>query len=665
MSIVKMSKIKLMGVNAYKESILNALYKTGCVELSETEEFADTVRVPQNAEEQEISRKYAVLVKTAEFFSVSAERSKGKPYTKDLPADKNYFIPIEDFIRAEKKAGAAFKTAEFIERAEQALAEIRAERVKTSNVIAQLAPYLGVKEKLSDFKNTKTVAVFLGTIKKENVGALAESLSDTAEAQLDVLSEENLSVVAVYAHFSAERAVSQALSAAGFTACPFSFDKTAKAETEELSSALIALNKKEEEVYESVCKRAGELKDVRILCDYYAFILEKIKCANGFSCTGKTFILEGFLPTDSIPQVENAVRKVTGAVITEFSEPEKGEKVPTLLKNSFPVRQAEFITDMYSTPEYREIDPNKSVFFFFMLFMGLIMADIGYGLIMIAAGLALACRIKTDNGARKLWFNVAMGGVFAIAFGILFNSLFGFSVLPFTLLPSPVPSENNPFGLMTILLGCLALGVLQIAFGYFMKALNNFKQGDIAGGIFEGLTWVLFFIGFIFAAFNFLIGYLMPELTLDAGVKSFFDAATMPGLITVAVTVTLAAITAGRKEKGFGKITKGFGAVYGLINIFSDVLSYARLFGLMLSGMIIAQTFNDIGMGMFGSPVGYAIGGLIMLIGHTFNLAMGVLGAYIHDSRLQYIEYFGKFYTGEGDKFRPIGSDLKYVYVTR
>ena len=128
----------------------------------------------------------------------------------------------------------------------------------------------------------------------------------------------------------------------------------------------------------------------------------------------------------------------------------------------------------------------------------------------------------------------------------------------------------------------------------------------------------------------------------------------------------LAAATAGRAEKGFGKVSKGFGAIYGLINIFSDILSYARLFGLMLSGMIIAKTFNDIGSGLFASGIiGYVFGGAVILIGHTFNLAMGVLGAYIHDSRLQYIEFFGKFYTGEGNKFSPIGSDMKYVYVVK
>ncbi|MDY6367170.1 MAG: V-type ATPase 116kDa subunit family protein, partial [Clostridia bacterium] len=120
-------------------------------------------------------------------------------------------------------------------------------------------------------------------------------------------------------------------------------------------------------------------------------------------------------------------------------------------------------------------------------------------------------------------------------------------------------------------------------------------------------------------------------------------------------------------EKGFGKFSKGFGAVYGLINIMSDILSYARLFGLMLSGMIIAQTFNyKLGLPMIqGGGIGIPLGVIIIIIGHVFNLAMNVLGAYIHDSRLQYIEFFGKFYTGEGEKFTPFGSQFDYIYLTK
>ena len=669
MSIVAMSKIKLMGINAHKEKILNALYKTGCVELTETEVFADTFRLSCDDDSVGLAAKYDEIGRAIDFYSDVIENSKAKPYyPKDGEKYKNFFISYEDFIRSQEKAEKVDKTAKTAREYMEWLSYSKSERAKLNNLIINISPYLPVKGKFSDFCDTKSTKSFFGTVKQDSVAVISEKLAELEATDFSVLYSGQTSVILVVAYNADADAALEILSDYEFSPCPYKFDCSAKEKIAEINASLKNFDEKEEEIYKTVCENAADIKDLKILYDFYGFSLEKEKQAENFSCTNSTFILEGFVPTEKTEEVKSAVSMVSDATFIEFSEPDKGDTVPTLLKNSFAVRQTEFITDMYSTPNYNEKDPNKAVFFFFMLFMGVIMADIGYGFIMIALGLFLAGRIKVDNGTRRLWYNIAIGGIFAIIFGVLFNSLFGISVLPFTLLPSPVPSEGGQTGLMTILLGCLALGILQIAFGYFMKALNLFKSGDIAGGIFDGICWVLFFIGFVFAAFNFLIDYLMPDAfaVMDEGVKNFFDAATMPGLIVMLSALLLAAVTAGRAEKGFGKVSKAFGAIYGLINIFSDILSYARLFGLMLSGMIIAKTFNDIGLGLFASGVvGYIFGGVVILIGHTFNIAMGVLGAYIHDSRLQYIEFFGKFYTGEGNKFTPIGSDMKYVYVVK
>ena len=669
MAIVEMSKIKLMGVNAHKEKILNALYRTGCVELTEPEEFTDTFRVSLSESIEETTAIHDEIGRVIDFYADIIEKSKNKSYCpKNANVFGNFFVSYDEFIRSADKKNAVQKTVQKASGFIGELSQIKSETAKLVNLNNGLTPYLAVSEKFGDFSDTKTTKVFFGTVSKDEISKIKEAISELDAVNLTVLSENQVSVVLVLAHYEQAQATGDILSASGFVACPYKFDCTAKEKISENEDKIKVFSEREEQIYREVCESVEAVKELQVLYDYYGFILEKEKEKENFSCTAATFILEGFVPTEKAGDVENAVHMVSDAVIMEITAPKEDEPVPTLLKNNFIVRQTEFVTDMYSTPNYKEKDPNRAVFFFFMLFMGVIMADIGYGIIMIAAGLFLAGRIKVDNGARRLWYNIAIGGFFAILFGVLFNSLFGVSVLPFTVLPSPVPSEGGQTGLMTILLGCLALGVLQIAFGYFMKALNLFRSGDIAGGIFDGLCWVLFFIGFVFASFNFLIDYLMPAAfeTMNAGVKNFFDTAATPGLIVMLAALLLASVTAGRSEKGFGKVSKSFGAVYGLISIFSDILSYARLFGLMLSGMIIAKTFNDIGSGLFASGViGYVFGGAVILIGHTFNLAMGVLGAYIHDSRLQYIEFFGKFYTGEGNKFRPIGSDLKYVYITK
>lgn len=671
MSVVEMSKIKLLGLSYNEEKILNALHKTGCVELKDTPEIDNTEIAAENKDKEEFIAKYDRAKRSVEFITENIEKSKGKEYyPKDTSALGNFFVSYEEFMSVWKKEDEIFGAVEKSEEYSAELLSNRSDKMKLINLKAQLEVYKYVNEKFSVFSDTAKTKVFLGTLKQENVLSVKVFLADFPLTEIQVLSEGALSVISIITVKEDGEAIEQKLNESGFTACPFAFDMTPAEKINETDKKIEEHEHKEESIVKEVCSIFNCIHDLKVLTDYYKFMIEKAEDTEKFRCTGTTFILEGYLPKDKEQEVKDAVYGITDAVFIEFSAPTKDDNPPTLLKNNPIVRQTEFVTDMYSTPNYREMDPGKVVFFFFMLFMGLIMADVGYGVVMIILGVLLAKRIKVDNGTRRLWYIIAIGGVFAMIFGALFNSYFGIKLPYQPLLPDPVPSATSGMdNLMLILLFCLGLGIVQIAVGYFCKAINSFKQRDVAGGLFDGIVWVIFFIGLIFAGFNFIFSYLMTAEYVDnmnPAIKGFFATMALPGVIMVAASVFIAAVTAGRNEKGFGKFTKGFGAVYGLINLMSDILSYARLFGLMLSGMIIASTFNDMGLSIIsGGGVGYLLGPLVIIVGHVFNLAMGVLGAYIHDSRLQYIEFFGKFYTGEGEKFTPLGSKLDYVYLTK
>ena len=667
MSIVKMSKIKLISLYDYKEDILNALHKTASVELTATEEVADTFTVQKNEENLPVYQEFDRIKGVITFFEERLEKCKNKPFlNEDLSFLKYQFLTYEEFVSAKDKKEQVGKIVEKISTYRNKVMENRATALKLNNILSQLNPYLAVKEKFSEFKSTKTTHVFFGTIKAEAISSLQNFVEENPLSELKVLAVGQQAVIALVVFNDLYESAEQKLVENGFNKCPFDFDKTPTEKTREIESQLNALDNDNEQVDKLLCESVSDLKELRAYSDYLKFVIEKEKVSEEFRRTNKTFVMQGYLPEESKQTVLDAIHLVTKAVFVEFSEPTKEDNPPTLLKNKPPIRQSEFIVDMYSPPNYREFDPNKIVFLFFMLFMGVIMADIGYGLCMVFIGLVLARRVKVDNGAKRLWSIIAVSGIPTIIFGLLFNSLFGFALPYKAILPNPVPDGSGMNNLMLILLMCLGLGVLHMAVGYLCKAINMFKQRDILGGIFEGITWVVFFIGMVFAGFNFLFDYLMDEtFVMHEGIRGFFDKMTVPGLIMVASSVFVAMVTAGRKEKGFGKFTKGFGSVYGIINIMSDILSYARLFGLMLSGMIIASTFNDMGTGMFGGVIGYVIGVLIIIVGHVFNIAMGVLGAYIHNSRLQYIEFFGKFYTGEGNQFAPLGSKMDYVHITK
>ena len=254
----------------------------------------------------------------------------------------------------------------------------------------------------------------------------------------------------------------------------------------------------------------------------------------------------------------------------------------------------------------------------------------------------------------------AYGGFFAIAFGALFDSYFGYPLVR-NLSPEfsafylkyvdPVAAKATIAGITvpSALLWCLALGAFQIAVSLLMKAVQCFGRGQIAEGIFSGLVWSLALISFILTAFFAASGnpllntFIYPTIALFA----------------------LGILTAGITQKGFKKVTGIFGAAYGLINYVSDILSYARLYGLMLAGAQIASIFtNSIAVGMLFplGAVGVIAGVLVIILGNVFNLAMSLLGAYIHDSRLQYVEFFGRFYEGEGELFAPLGSQREFIY---
>ena len=202
-----------------------------------------------------------------------------------------------------------------------------------------------------------------------------------------------------------------------------------------------------------------------------------------------------------------------------------------------------------------------------------------------------------------------------------------------------------------MLLISLLMGVIQIMVSLALKGVLSTRRGNLLDGICDGFVWIGFLAG--------LVIVVLDMLGVTHGLLKF-------GAILTLACLGFAVIFAGRHEKFLGKFTKGFGSVYGIINYMSDILSYARLYGLMLSGAQIASIFTSLGLGLFSKGVGGIICGVLVLIaGHAFNLAMGTLGAYIHDSRLQYIEYFGRFYEGEGVPFNPLGSKHDYVTVTK
>ena len=414
---------------------------------------------------------------------------------------------------------------------------------------------------------------------------------------------------------------------------------------------------------EEFYKLSEFLRPLKIYCDYVGFELEKAELSDKMRATQTTVLIEAFVPKEAQDAVRAAIDGVTKAAYYGFSEVEEDEMPPTLYKNNAVVRNFESITNMYSPVNAREFDPSTVMAFFYSVFLGFIMADVGYGLMMLLGGGAVYLKNRaSDGGLKRLSGVFAAGGIFAIVWGLLFNSFFGISLdtMP-TVMPDAQKAMWSFMGISipSVLVISLEIGVVHLMTGYILKAVQCWRRGLVLDGILDGVIWALFSLG---------VGLALAGLVDEAGAPVL----TYAGGIIAGICLLTAVLTAGRKEKLLGKFTKGFGAAYGVINYASDILSYARLYGLMLSGAVIAQiisqyavtgTENTVGFIVSGEPLLVVLGVVLMIVGHVFNLAMSLLGAYIHDARLQYVEFYGRFFEGEGELFRPLGSTHKHIEI--
>ncbi|MGN0808139.1 MAG: V-type ATP synthase subunit I [Candidatus Coproplasma sp.] len=654
MAIVEMSKLKLVAMSYDRDMILNALQRTNATEIKLQYEDENTVAMSSDCEQLKV---YLSSVEDAlSYVSAATEAHNNENKIKSDVLKDGFEVSYSEFMSAKDKKEETDALVERIKNLEKRKKGLDSELNGLRRTISSAEIYSAVNSPLNGFKDTLHTKIRLGTIPVPLKEDFFNAAKDDPLSAFSVINSDEDNVLVLAAGHKSSDLFDKTLQSFSFVACPFDV---------ELSGAEYYASLKERE--NSIC---GELKEVedqtyslntsirslKIYCDFVGFELEKAEASNKLRSTQTTFILEAYVPKESEEAVKEELCGVTNAIYFEFNQPTEEDTPPTLYKNNAVVKNFETITNMYSPVSYREFDPNTVMSLFYSLFLGFIMGDIGYGLLMIiGGGLIYFIKRRRDSGLKRLAGVFAVGGIFAVIWGILFNSLFGLS-LPF--LPTVMPdAQSDMWSFMgikvpAVLIISLEIGVLQLMAGYLCKAWQCWRRRQIADGIFDGVVWAVFSIG---------VGIAVVGLIDEANMSVL----AMVGGIIAGVCLLIAVLTAGRKEKLLGKFTKGFGAAYGIINYISDVLSYARLYGLMLSGAVIAQIVSQYSVQFItsGNP-GFAILGVVlMLVGHVFNLAIGLLGAYIHDARLQYVEFYGRFYEGEGELFSPLGSQHKYVYL--
>lgn len=665
-----MSKLRLIGLLSEQHRIMDELAQKSCVHIKETDKFQNTSnfdasediemleneyskaeRAVESLDKLSITKENSIQFKYSEFFNQEKECKKmsivvqsindllakiSHNYNLIMKYRKEQFDMIPEDIRK-----IAEKSMVYIDK------KTDTEDQKIKNILAKIyRVLLDIKDDegfINDFGITTDSHGELFLSFKLGEGDY-QSLLDIIEHANDSLKINNLQNGIYEIYFSFKRSM------------PNLFAEYER-KINQLSESIKKCEDENFEVYQLLNGYCNRLNAIKLYADYIKYKLERSKIESLSKRTQSTFILECYMEKSKEAEFISDMESKFDNLVIKKEKIDLDDTPPTKIKANNVVKQADFVVNMYSVPKYNEVDPTISVFFFFMIFFGFIIADMGYGLVLALVGFMLAHRAKT-LGAKRLWNLIAIGGLFAIIWGLLFGSLFGFNHSQLSLIPQGIMPDPQGQPIMLLLI-CLLMGIFQIAFGYLLRGINYFKHGFISAGIVNGVAWVLFLLGAVMSLAKFMLDFF--SLGVPNGLYEFLSVIQNPGLIIMVVALAIGVLFAGIGTRGFRKFTKSFSALYGLINLFSDILSYARLFGLMLSSAIIAQQFNQIALGLMTGPAGYIFGFIIILVGHAFNVAMGTLSAYIHDVRLQYVEYFGKFYEGEGVLFRPFTTNLKYI----
>ncbi len=663
MAIAEMSRLSVVALLSDKDKIYDALQKTGAAQIkSQTEkEYAVPLAAADDAElKAKIDRAKKCLDFISDEIELLPKDERGAGVIKDgFPVTTTEFFAVGE--KTDEIEGVLSKIEELSDKKNA----LKARQAKVNEKIRNYEPYALLKNKFSEFSDTPSVKVYLGIVPADKTEKCLKEIKDCELSEAFIECDgKNGEVVSVAAYKPNAEAVEKVLSSCGFIKCPFKEDVTAAEKISEAENELKEIENEFLNVSKQATALADQSREVKLYVDYLAYLVEKANADGSLYHTADAFVLEAYVPAEKTEEVKSAVENVARACEIESEVIPRNEFAPTLMKNSNAVSNFEAVTNMYSVPAYGALDPNAVMSFFFSLFMGLIMADFGYGLLMIVGGFLFAAKQRKGTSIYRMAKVFAYGGFFACGFGALFDSWLGYPLIRTITGEGSAYCEfyanyldaiNSPANIAGItvpqmLLWCLGLGTIQIAVSLIMKAAQCFSRKQYAEGFFSGMVWSIGLLAFVAAVF---------------GMASNNDFLTKYGAYVAIALIALGVLTSGITEKGFGKIMKPFSSLYGLINYASDILSYARLYGLMLSGAQIASIFtNNLAIDLLfpKGVIGVVFGVVIIIAGNLFNLAMSLLGAFIHDSRLQYVEFFGRFYEGEGELFTPLGRNGEYTY---
>ena len=651
MSVSKMKKLTVFAHKQEESEIIKRLVRLRCVDVSPTENAQALSCAVYNCDRQRAALESSVADINEAMTVLNKYQKRAGGIFKSKSA-----VNSDAFIRDGYEKQARFTVSETLATVARQNA-VKAEIGRAETIAASAVPYMEHDLPLG-FSETEYTDVLLGVLPSTtDLRTLGHRLADIGAVARILLSDNTGIYVSVICHKNDTPDITSALMEYGFIKSSFKgVDKTAKAYIAEMKKRVADLQEEYASLDDKLSALADNLCSVEILYDIEQTDLNCTLAKQKMVSTESVVMLTGWIPEPCKAKVCALLDKYDCAY--DLAEPEANENPPILLKNNGFASNFEWVLGMYSYPAYGRFDPTFIMSICYFVIFGIMFADAGYGLLLILGCLGGLKLLKPSEGMERFLKMFAYCGISCIVFGVLFGAYFG--DLPLAIMKNMmgIPEAElpnlallgssaanlailfdplqNPMGFLIVSLG---IGAVHLIAGMAVKFVILCREGQAIDAILDiGAYWALF-----------------------AGIGLLFVVPAVGKWVLIG-SAALIVLTHGRQEKNIVmKFLKGLLGLYDLISYASDLLSYSRILALGLAAGVIAQVVNILATMMGPSVVGFIVLVLAFIVGHLLNMVINVLGTFVHTSRLQYIEFFNKFYEDGGVAFEPVTPSDKYT----
>jgi V/A-type H+-transporting ATPase subunit I len=628
-----MTKVIIAGSKDYMSIVIDALHKHNAVHIADFVDEDDDFKIGKPyANAAKLSERAISLRSIASYLSITGKEDVQNRYPEGAITD-------EIDAKTERLNVEVTQVTDKISDIDSRVKDINDKK-------RLLEPLKSFDLPLDLYGGYQSLAVFVGTLK--GLPAISDITNDY---ELETVPYRKGNAIALFVPKEFEDDVLKRLQDQSYSALSLpEMEGTPKELLADLDAQLIELESEKEKRQEDLnALRQRYVGYILASDEYLSIATQKAEAPLRFATTKNAFIVEGWIPTKNLEHIQRDVDRATEGhvtVATDESEAVSAEKTPIALENPMPAEPFEVLVRAFSLPKYNEIDPTKFVALIYPFLFALMLGDIGYGVVIIVIGL-LVRRLLKSKGIRDLAAILVYAGVLSLVFGLIFNEFFGVElvgksglILPSYAYPT-IPRFDN---VLTLLLVTLVIGILMLTLGYVLGFVNEYRQHGLKHAVFAKVSWLLMLWGGVLVIIE-----ILPPLTTGTAIS--ISPALLAGLAVAVV--------------GFVFLIMGEGiiGIAELPTLLSNVLSYSRLLSIGISSAGIALAVNKLSYALFFSKGGVFVifGVLLLIVGHAVNTALGILDSGLQSLRLHYVEFFTKFYSGGGTKYRPFGYERKYT----